>query len=89
MNRRIWQRPARGYAHNASVRKERGTSPEYPDIPPQYPSYYPRGGGRPPESQHDIERIAEEHSREEAALQRDKKPSFWKRLLGRGGDPSL
>ena len=32
-----------------SMSKERGTSPEYPDIPPLYPSYYPRyDAGGPP-----------------------------------------
>jgi hypothetical protein len=66
------------------VNRERGTSPEYPDIPPLYPRYFPTG--LPPEhSQHDIERIAEEHSREDEALQGHKKPSLWKRLLGRRG----
>jgi hypothetical protein len=72
----------------ASVSKDRGTSPEYPDVPPLYPRVY--AGGLPPEhSQHDIERIAEEHSREDEALdealQGHKKPSLWKRLLGRRG----
>ena len=67
----------------SSVSKEPGVSPEYPDIPPQYPSYYPRGGGRPPQSQHDIERIAEEHSREDEALHGKKRRSLWRRLFGR------
>jgi hypothetical protein len=71
------------------VSKERGTSPEYPDIPPLYPSYYPRYAGRPPEhSQHDIERIAEEHSRDEVP-QEHKKPSLWRRFLGRRGHVTL
>jgi hypothetical protein len=66
------------------VNRDRGTSPEYPDIPPLYPRYFPTG--LPPEhSQHDIERIAEEHSREDEALQEHKKPSLWKRLRGRRG----
>jgi hypothetical protein len=70
------------------VSDNRGTSPEYPDIPPLYPRYFPTG--LPPEhSQHDIERIAEEHSREDEALQEHKKPSLWERFLGPRRDSDL
>ena len=62
--------------------QERGPSPEYPDVAPLYPRYYP--GGLPPEhSQREVEQIAEERSREDEALHRRKRPSLWRRLLGR------
>jgi hypothetical protein len=71
-----------------NVSKDRGTSPEYPDIKPLYPAVKPTG--IPPEhSEHDIERIAEEHRREDEALHRHKKPSLWKRFLGRGRDSDM
>ena len=61
---------------------EHGPTPGYPDLAPIYPRYY--AGGLPPEhSQHEIGQIAEERSREDEALHRRKKPSLWKRLLGR------
>jgi len=40
---------------------------------------------RPSNSQQDLDRIAGERSREDEALQGHKKPSLWKRLLGRRG----
>jgi hypothetical protein len=66
------------------VRNDRGTSPEYPDV--RYlldrwvPTILPTA-----HSQHDMDRIAGERSREDEALQGHKKPSLWERLLGRGG----
>ena len=61
---------------------ERGPSPEYPDVAPLYPRYY--AGGLPPEhSQREVEKIAEERSREDEFLQRHKRPSLWRRLFGR------
>jgi hypothetical protein len=66
------------------VRNDRGTSPEYPDV--RYSLDRWIGTGLPPEhSEHDVDRIAAERSREDEALQRHKKPSLWKRLLGRRG----
>ena len=62
------------------VSGERGTSPEYPDVPPLYPRYY--AGGLPPEhSQPEIERIAEERSREDEALGKRHRPSLWRRVF--------
>jgi hypothetical protein len=59
--------------------EERGTSPEFPDVPPLYPRYFP--GGLPPEhSQREVAKIAEERSREDEAL-RGKRPSLWRRLF--------
>jgi hypothetical protein len=48
---------------------EHGPTPEYPDVAPLYPRFY--AGGLPPEhSQHEIEQIAGERSREDETLQR-------------------
>jgi hypothetical protein len=56
---------------------EHGPTPEYPDVAPLYPRFY--AGGLPPEhSQHEIEQIAGERSREDETLQRHKRPSLWK-----------
>jgi hypothetical protein len=64
------------------VSKERGTSPEYPDVPPFYPRFFPTG--LPPEhSEDDIDRIAVERGREDEALRGRKRRSLWRRLFGR------
>ena len=65
------------------VSTERGTSPEYPDVPPRYPSYYPLGHALG-NSHREVDRMVGERSREDEALQGHRKPSLWKRLLGRG-----
>jgi hypothetical protein len=59
---------------------ERGTTPEYPDL--RHLSTAGPAGPPPEHSQHDMDQIAAERSREDEALQRHKKPSLWKRLLG-------
>jgi hypothetical protein len=64
------------------VSKERGPSAEYPDVPPQYPSFYPLGHAAD-HSNRDVEQIAEGRSREDEALKGHKKPSLWKRLFSR------
>jgi hypothetical protein len=64
---------------------EHGPTPEYPDVAPLYPRFY--AGGLPPEhSQHEIEQIAGERSREDETLQRHKRQSLWKRPLGHRGE---
>ena len=62
------------------VSGDRGTTPEYPD--PRRQDMSRAGGAAPlPDiSQHDMDRIAGERSREDEALRGHKKPSFWKRL---------
>ena len=64
---------------------ERGTTPEYPDLRRQDMSRFV-GAALPPDlSQHDMDRIAGQRTREDDALQGHKKPSLWKRLFGRRG----
>ena len=66
------------------VSKDRGTSPEYPDVRYLLDRWVPTI--LPTEhSPHDMDRIAGERSREDEALQGHKKPSLWKRLIGRRG----
>ena len=75
-------RPHDPAAYNDGVAEERGPSPDYPDVAPLYPRYYP--GGLPPEhSQHEVEEIAEERRREDEALHSHKRPSLWRRLFRR------
>jgi hypothetical protein len=59
--------------HNDEHEQERGTTPEYPDIPPLYPSYYPRyyAGGPPPE--HCAPRDSDGDIQE-------RRPGLWSRL---------
>src|SRR5215216_1888988 len=64
-----------------SVSKERGTSPEYPDL--RHLSTAGPAGPPPEHSQHDIDRIAGERSREDEALRGRKRRSLWRRLFGR------
>ena len=66
------------------VSKDRGTSPEYPDVRYTLDRWVPNGLSQE-HSEQDIERIAEDHRREDEALQGHKKPSLWKRFLGRRG----
>ena len=73
----------RGTGIMASVSKDRGTSPEYPDL--RHGSTAGPAGPPPEHSEHDLARIADERSREDEALKRHKKQSLWKRFLGRGG----
>ena len=60
-----------------------GPTPEHPDLRRQDMSRF--GGAAPPPdlSQHDMDRIAEQRSREDDALQGHKKQSLWKRLFVR------
>ena len=60
--------------------KERGTTPEYPD--PRRQDMSRAGGAAPlPDlSQHNLDRLAAERSREDEALQGHKKPPIWTRL---------
>ena len=60
-------------------------TPEYPD--PRRLDMSRAGGAAPlPDlSQHDMDRLASERSREDEALHGHKKPSRWKRFLGRRG----
>lgn len=67
------------------VSGERGTTPEYPDLRRQDMSRFVSAAPPPDLSQHDMDRIAGQRSREDDALQGHKKPSLWKRLLGRRG----
>jgi hypothetical protein len=71
------------------VSGERGTTPEYPDLRRQDMSRFVGAAPPPDLSQHDMDRIAGQRSREDDALQRHKKPSLWKRLLGRRGQEAL
>jgi hypothetical protein len=74
-------RDARRIVQGVSI--ERGTNSEYPR--PQHMSLFWPSGPPPEEhTQHDLDRIAEERSREDEALQGRNKPSVWERLLGRG-----
>jgi hypothetical protein len=76
-------RPADDFGAGVSfegMSSERETTPEYPD------SRLSTAGPAdpPPElSRRDGDRIAGERSREDEALRGHKKPSLWKRLLGR------
>jgi hypothetical protein len=53
--------------------KERGTSPEYPDIPPLYPNYYPRYYAGGPPSEHWAPRDSDGDVQE-------RRPGLWSRL---------
>jgi hypothetical protein len=68
-------------AHNAGVSKERGTSPEYPDVRYQLDRWVPNGLS-PEHTEDDIDRKATERSRQDEALRSRKRPSLWKRLFG-------
>jgi hypothetical protein len=63
--------------------EQRGTTPEYPDL--RHASTAGPAGPPPEHSQHDIDRIAQERSREDEALHGHKRPSLWKRLFGNRG----
>ena len=65
------------------VSGDRGTTPEYPDL--RHLSTAGPAGPPPELSQHDMDRIAGQRSREDDALQGHKKPSLWKRLFGPRG----
>jgi hypothetical protein len=65
------------------VSRERGTTPEYPDLRRQDMSRFVSAAPPPDLSQHDMDRIAGERSREDDALEGHKKTSLWKRHLGR------
>jgi hypothetical protein len=67
------------------VSGERGTTPEYPDLRRQDMSRFVSAAPPPDLSQHDMDRIAGQRSREDNALQGHKTPSLWKRLFGRRG----
>ena len=77
--RRMTSRNARRIVRGVS--KDRGTSPEYPDL--RHASTAGPAGPPREHSEHDLARIADERTREDEALQRHKKQSMWKRFLSR------
>ena len=62
---------------------QRGTSPEYPDL--RHASTAGPAGPPPEHSEHDIDRIAAERSREDEALLGHERTSLWRRLFRRRG----
>jgi hypothetical protein len=61
--------------------ERRGTRPEYPDF--RHGSTAGPGGPPPELSEHDIDRISAERSKQDEELKKHPRPSLWSRLFRR------
>jgi hypothetical protein len=63
------------------VDEKRGTTPEYPDL--RHASTAGPAGSPTEHTQHDVDRISAERSREDQALREQPGRSWWRRLFHR------